>query len=70
MYLAGHVLDDSRLSPAQMVAFNLVFLNVYDEGQAYTESEYRAWFTQAGFVDVERTVVVGGSSVFTARKPF
>jgi hypothetical protein len=35
------ILDDSRVSPAEVVSFNLVFVNIYDQGQAYTESEHR-----------------------------
>jgi hypothetical protein len=50
------------------VAFNLVFLNVYEEGQAYTEHEYRTWLTEAGFVDIERTLLGGGDSLVVASK--
>jgi ubiquinone/menaquinone biosynthesis C-methylase UbiE len=69
IYIIGQVLDDSRLSPPETVAFNLVFLNIYDEGQAYTEHEYRTWLTEAGFVGIERVVLAGGESLITARKP-
>jgi hypothetical protein len=69
IYILGHVLDDSRLSPPETVAFNLVFINVYDEGQAYTEHEYRAWLTEAGFTGIERIILTGGQSLITARKP-
>jgi len=67
--IVGQVLDDSRLSPPESVAFNLVFLNIYDEGQAYTEHEYRTWLTEAGFVDIERTLLGGGDSLIMAGKP-
>ncbi len=69
IYIIGHVLDDSRTSPPESVAFNLVFLNTYDEGQAYTEHEYRSWLTEASFIDIERVVLAGGQSLITARKP-
>jgi hypothetical protein len=69
IYILGQVLDDSRLSPQETVAFNLVFINVYDEGQAYTEHEYRSWLTEAGFTDIERVKLAGGQSLITARKP-
>ena len=39
LYMVGRVLDDSRLTPIDSVAVNVMFLNVYQEGQAYTESE-------------------------------
>ena len=69
VYIVGQILDDSRLSPAETVAFNLVFINVYDEGQAYTEQEYRAWLTEAGFAEVDRVRLAGGLSLITARVP-
>jgi len=37
IYIVGHVLDDSRLAPANAVGINLVFLSIYDGGQSYTE---------------------------------
>ena len=69
IYIVGQVLDDSRLSPPETVAFNLVFINVYDEGQAYTEHEYRSWLTEAGFTKIERVILAGGQSLIKARKP-
>ena len=47
---------------------NLSFLNMFDDGQAYTESEYRNWLTQAGFVDVVREPSSMGNSLISARK--
>ncbi|MDR3436126.1 methyltransferase [Telmatospirillum sp.] len=67
--ILGQVLDDSCLSPPATVAFNLVFINIYDDGRAYTEQEYRRWLTQAGFTGIERVVLSGGESLVTARKP-
>lgn len=69
IYILGQVLDDSRLSPLETVAFNLVFINVYDKGQAYTEHEYRSWLREAGFTDIERFILAGGQSLISARKP-
>lgn len=54
IYISGDILDNSRQSPADTVAFNLVFVNIYEAGQAYVESEYRGWLSNAGFVDIER----------------
>ncbi|MCP4993416.1 MAG: methyltransferase [Gammaproteobacteria bacterium] len=41
--IIGRMVDDSRLAPPDSVSFNLVFLNIYDEGCCYTQSEHRAW---------------------------
>jgi hypothetical protein len=68
LYISGQILDDSRLSPQTAVYMNLVFANVYDGGQAYTEGEYRAWLAEAGFENVERVIREDGTSIITARK--
>lgn len=68
LYIVGSILDDSRLTPSATAAFNLVFINIYDGGQAYTESEYRAWLKQAGFGQIERSGLPGGFGIITARK--
>ena len=70
IFIVGRVLHDSRLSPSETVAFNLVFLNIYDEGQAFTECEHRTWLTEAGFAEIEigYDALPGGVSVITARK--
>lgn len=67
----GQCLNDTRLAPPETMAFNLVFLNIYDDGddgQAYTLAEHRAWLDEAGFTDVERTVLQRGMSRISARK--
>ena len=70
IYILGSgILDDSRCSPPEAAIFNIVFLNIYRGGRAYTESEYRTWLVQAGFEDVHRTRQPNGSSIITARKP-
>ena len=69
IFILGTILDDSRLAPSYAVKSNLIYLNVYDEGRAYTESEYRAWLEEAGFVSLERIVVEDGTSIIRARKP-
>ncbi|MEE8490350.1 MAG: class I SAM-dependent methyltransferase [Acidimicrobiia bacterium] len=70
IHLFTHVLDDSRLSPEEAVRFNLVFLSIYDHGQAYTEQEYRDWLAEAGFVDFERVPLPSNpNNIVTARKP-
>ena len=69
IYILGRVLDDSRLSPPESVVFNLVFISIYDGGQAYTEQEHRDWLTEAGFVDFQRETNPNGTSIISARKP-
>jgi hypothetical protein len=69
LFIVGRMLDDSRLSPLEAVAVNVMFLNVYDHGKAYTESEYRAWLTNAGMTSIERTELAGGYSIMHALKP-
>lgn len=69
IYILGSVLDDSRLSPPQTATFNLVFINIYDEGQAYTDHEYRHWLTKAGFGGIERVYLGGITSLIAAHKP-
>ena len=54
IYLMGRMLDDSRLGPPESVAFNFVFINIYDDGRAYTEAEHREWLAAAGLRSVER----------------
>ena len=70
VFIVGHVLEDSRLAPPAAVGLNLAFLSIYDEGQAYTEREHRAWLAEAGFpeIDVQFGAAPGGASVITARK--
>jgi len=68
VYILAVILDDSRVSPAGDALFNVVFLNFYDAGQSYTESEYRAWLSTAGFVDTTRTELSDGKGLFVARK--
>jgi hypothetical protein len=69
LYIVGRILDDSRLAPVESVGFDLVFLNIFDDGRAYTEGEYRAWLTAAGFAEIERVPLPEGVSIITARKP-
>ena len=41
IYIIGLVIDDSHLHPEVSVAWNLHLLNIYDDGQAFTESEHK-----------------------------
>ena len=69
IYVLGDVLDDSRLTPEEMLGMTLIYLNIYDGGQAYTEGEYRNWLAAAGFADIERVVLPNSESIMRARKP-
>ena len=69
MFILGTILDDSRLAPSFAVKSNLNFLNVYDEGRAYTEGEYLHWLEATGFIFSERIVVKDGTSIIKAWKP-
>jgi hypothetical protein len=69
VYIITRVLDNSRTSPVDTVLADLIFLNIYDQGRAYTEQEYRERLTVAGFIDVERIVPAGGDHILVARKP-
>jgi hypothetical protein len=68
IYIVGYVLNDDRRSPLENEAYNLVFLNLYDEGQAYTESEYKTWLEAAGFKDFQRIGQTRGYSLIRAIK--
>jgi len=54
LFIIGQILDDTHTTPLEAVGFNLIFLNTFDAGESYTESEHRAWLQAAGFVDVVR----------------
>lgn len=68
LFIIGQILDDSRLSPLDAVAFNLSFINFFDAGESYTDGEHREWLTAAGFVDIERRPLSDGGSLMSARK--
>lgn len=69
IFIIAQILDDSRISPSEAVWFNLAFINAYEAGESYTESEHRDWLTDAGFIDIERAdFLLDGSGLMTARK--
>ena len=68
LFVVGHICDDSRLSPVASVGMNMNFLNMFDDGEAYTESQYRDWLGEAGFVDIMRETFLQGMSLIIARK--
>ena len=68
LFIVGFVTDDSRLSPDVAVGTNTYFLNIFDDGEAYTASQYQDWLSNAGFTDIVRTPFLAGNSLITARK--
>jgi SAM-dependent methyltransferase len=69
IYLLNLVLDESRITPAGPARTNLIFLNWYDGGQAYTEGEYRGWLAEAGFEEITREESFrNGMGLIRARK--
>lgn len=68
LYIIGQVLDDSRLSPLDTVTRNLFFVNICEDGQAYTEGEHHAWLREAGFEGFARVPLPEGASIISARK--
>jgi ubiquinone/menaquinone biosynthesis C-methylase UbiE len=68
LYIIGWVLDDPRITPREAAAVNLLLINAYADGQAYTESEYRAWLTEAGFENIKREILLSELSLVSARK--
>lgn len=68
IYIRGDVVDDSGVSPIGAVMRNLIYLNTYDEGQAYTEKEHREWLQETGFEDFQRKVLPDGFSLMRARR--
>ena len=63
IYLIGWMLDNSRLSPQNIVGYNLVLLSAYKDGQAYTEEELHAWLVEAGYAGFERVMMANGASI-------
>ncbi len=68
LFIFGDVLDDSRLTPVELAAVNLFYINVFDGGQAFTEGEHRAWLAEAGFENMEREILPDQRSLITAKR--
>jgi hypothetical protein len=69
VYIIASVLDNSRTWPVDAVYWDLVFLNIYDDGRSYTEQQYRELLTEAGFIDFEGIVPQSNERILVARKP-
>ena len=68
LFINGFICDDDRMGPEISVGYNLIFLNMYDEGTAYTEAQYRDWLTDTGFSNIERKPFMMGTSLISAQK--
>jgi cyclopropane fatty-acyl-phospholipid synthase-like methyltransferase len=68
LLIRGWVVDDSRITPPSATGVNLFLLNRFDEGEAYTDAEYRQWLGEAGFVDYQRELLDTGMSAVSATK--
>ncbi len=69
IHILGQVVDNSRTSPVGAVEFTLLTLNLFDEGQAFTEEEYARWLAEAGFEGFTRFPLSADNSLITACKP-
>jgi ubiquinone/menaquinone biosynthesis C-methylase UbiE len=70
IYVLGHILDNSRVSPIEEVGYNMACMNYYERVPAeYTEQEYKNWLAEAGFEQIDRDKMPNGDGVITAKKP-
>jgi len=53
LIIIGAILDDSRRTPTRAVHYNLLAINIYKDGEAYTVSQYQSWLEEAGFGELE-----------------
>jgi len=58
----------SRLTPVELAAVNLFYINVFNGGQAFTEGEHRVWLAEAGFENIERKILPDQRSLITAKR--
>jgi hypothetical protein len=69
LYVCDLILDDSRTTPREVVRIGVVFLNLFDSEEIFTESDYRRWMGEAGLVGIERVVTPYGFSIMRGAKP-
>lgn len=63
IFIIGAILDDDGLGPEGALALNLFFLNAFQEGEAYRESEYCEWLKAGGFSDIKSVLWGGGLDI-------
>lgn len=64
--IVGYVLDDDRRGPPLALGADLLFLNYYEEGAAYTRAEYAGWRREMGFGTLAFHSVPGGQTLIVA----
>lgn len=69
LYILGHILDDTRISPPEEVWHKLGSINYYDVPSPYTEEEHREWLLKAGFTNFERSFLPNDDGLIIAQKP-
>jgi (2Fe-2S) ferredoxin/SAM-dependent methyltransferase len=67
--VSDFVLDEDGTAPRQAVLFSINMLVGTPSGRSYRESEYRAFFADAGLVGVERVRLPGPAHLVIGRKP-
>jgi len=67
LYILGHITADDRLSPEITVGFNLIFLNMFENGQAYSEKQYREWLAAGGYGNITKKPFPGGTTILSAQ---
>lgn len=64
--ILGYVLEDDRRGPPLALGADLLFLNYYEEGAAYTRSEYENWLRESGFATLAFHSLPGGQTLIVA----
>ncbi|MFD2263037.1 methyltransferase [Lacibacterium aquatile] len=62
----GYVLDDDRRGPPMALGADMLFLNYYAEGAAYTRADYSSWLDEAGFTVAAMHSIPGGQTLIVA----
>lgn len=70
LFILGHILDDSCISPPEEVWHKLGSINYYEVPSPYTEKEHREWLLKAGFEHIERSFLPNDDGLIRAQKPF
>lgn len=69
IFILGHFMDNSKISPLEEVIWFLTNLNWDDEAGFYTEDDHINWLKDAGFVDIKKEILLNGDGVIHAIKP-
>lgn len=62
------ILNPAKTAPKAGALFSLNMLVGSQKGASYSEDEYRAWMSEAGFQDVNRVRLVGPTNLMVGRK--